>query len=103
MNGTPVISIKRKTDKLYGTQWYVIVRGAIYRKARLTTSASQLGQVLAIAEEHLRLWGYNEIEVTRAIANAFRNLRRRYGAGVLNEAVTETQREAVDQLEPYPD
>ena len=103
MNGTPVISIKRKTDPNGRTKWHVIVRGEIYEPARLATSTDTLGQALTIGEMHLRWWGYTEIEVTKAVANAFRNVRRRYGPEVFEEAVTETQKIAAEQAEPYPD
>ena len=103
MNTTPVISIKKKTTPRGEVKWHVIVRGEIYEPARLATTAQTLGQALTIGEAHLRWWGYNEIEVTKAIANAFRNVRRRYGPEVFEEAVTETQRAAAEQAEPYPD
>jgi len=103
MSPNPVVSIKQKTDKQHGTRWQVIIRGAIYHEARLVTYTTFLEHALAVAEEHLRLWGYNEIEITRAIANAYRNLRRRYGGWVLEEPRTRVQEEAAKQAEPYPD
>lgn len=103
MNMSPVITIKRKETPDSGVRWYVIIRGEIYEPARLATTAPTLGQALSVAEAHLRWWGYNEIEVTRALANAYRSLRRRYGAGIMLEPSSPAQRAAADQLEPYPD
>jgi len=99
----PVISIKKKTTPEGKTKWHIIVRGEIYESARLATTTETLGQALTIGEAHLRWWGYMEIEVTKALANAFRNVRRRYGPEVFEEAVTETQRKAAGQVEAYPD
>jgi len=99
----PVITIKRKFSRETGVRWYVIVRGEIHDAVRLTTSAPLLEHAIAIAEMHLRLWGYNEIEVTKALANMFRNLRRRYGPSLIEAAKTPTQKAATKQLEPYPD
>ena len=103
MSKDPVITLKRKFDKKNGVRWYVIVRGEIYGPARLVTTTAFLEHAVALAEMHLRLWGYNEIEVTKALANMYRNLRRRYGAWVMEAVKTEAQREATKQLEPYPD
>jgi len=103
MSETPVVCLRRIWDKQHGTRWRIIIRGAIYHEARLVTYTTFLGQALAVAEAHLRLWGYNEIEVTRAIANTHRNLRRRYGPGVIDEEVKREQEEAAKQAEPYPD
>ena len=103
MSKAPVISIKRKQTKSGETKWLVIIRAEIYEPVRLTTTTQTLGQAVTVGEAHLKFWGYNEIETTKAIANMYRNLRRRYGAEVMLEAVSPTQKEAMDQLEPYPD
>jgi len=103
MNGTPVVSLRRIWDKQHGTRWRIIIRGAIYHEARLVTYTTFLGQALAVAEAHLRLWGYNDIEASKAIANAHRNIRRRYGPGIIDEEVQREREAAEKQIEPYPD
>ena len=103
MNETPVVSLRRIWDKQHGTRWRVIIRGAIYHEARLVTYATFLSQALAVGDAHLRWWGYNDIVRTKAIANACRNLRRRYGPEIFDEETEKEMREAEKQLEPYPD
>ena len=103
MKAQPVATIKWIDDQPEGENFRVIIRGQLYGPIRLETTTTTLGQALTVVEEHLRFWGYNEVEITRTLANTYRSLRRRYQGALREAAISPTQKAAQEWTEPYPD
>jgi len=103
MKAQPVATIKWIDDQPEGENFRVIVRAQLYGPIRLVATTTTLGQALTVIEQHLRFWGYNEIEVTRTLANTYRSLRRRYQGALREEATSPVQKNAQEWAEPYPD
>jgi len=99
----PVATVKWIADNPEGNNFRVILRGWLYGPMRIDALTTTLGQALTLIEQHLRFWGYNEVQVTRTLANTYRSLRRRYKGALREEANSPTQEAAQQWAEPYPD